>query len=493
MRLSCGVVAFGVTSLVSAHTARADHASIHATGSGDIAVTDNVFAAPDGSRESDMFFQVRPGILFAYDAPRMIHELTAELEILEYIQNSDQPSLNFRGGWRGIFTPGPRSEVSLGLDGGTGKVSALTARQTPDQTTVAVVPTGEVSVQQANASESASYQTTRETRVSQNGLASFASTDDGLGTTDQSYTASFLVGFERTWKSDSLGISAGVSYLHLEHHAPMGALLGDRLDQQVNPQLTANYRHDFSTNWSASADGGVVYVNPVGTDPFNPMDTTRNAQLYPVAGVQGSYTDLWGRASLSARRGVSPNLLIAQNTVNTGVVAQLSVPLPWLDDSRRREPKLVAAGTIGYEQTELIDNTTDFTAGIFDVFRVDVGVAYSPRPGMTYGLRYEFLHQTGDASATMVVPDFTRNTLFFTFAFRYPDRLAVAVPRQRATSRVDRSDLSATGEEPVVPEAVEDTEHGGGGGSESGGGNAGGTAGHSIGGGAGGPAGSDDD
>jgi len=475
--------------------AHADHASIHATASGNVAVTDNVFAAPDGGRESDMFFQLRPGVLLAYDAPRMIHELTAELEILEYVQNSDQPSLNFRGGWRGIFTPGPRSEATFGLDGGTGKVSALTARQTPDQTTVAVVPTGEVSVQQANAAESASYQTTRDTRVTQNALGSYAHTDDGLGTTDESFTAAFLVGFERAWKSDSLGVQAGASYLHLEHHAPMGAMLNNRLDQQVNPQVTANYRHDFSRNWSASGDGGVVYVNPVGTDPFNPMDSSRTAQLYPVAGVQGSYTDLWGRASLSARRGVSPNLLIAQNTVNTGVVGQLSVPLPWLDDSRRREPKLTAAGTIGYERTELIDNATDFDVGIFDVFRVDVGVSYSPRPGMTYGLRYEFLHQSGDASATMVVPDFTRNTVFFTFAFRYPDRVAVVVPRQRATSRVDRSDLSATGEEPVVPEAVDDTEHGGGsgGGNDGGGGNAGGTAGHSLGGGAGGAAGTDDD
>ena len=54
--------------------AYADHSSAHFTASGDVATTDNVFAAAD-NRQGDLFFQVRPGVLFAYDAPRMIHEL----------------------------------------------------------------------------------------------------------------------------------------------------------------------------------------------------------------------------------------------------------------------------------------------------------------------------------------------------------------------------------------------------------------------------------
>jgi hypothetical protein len=450
---------FGV---VSAGPAWADHASIHATGTGDVAVTDNVFAAPDGSQQTDMFFQLRPGVLLAYDSPRMIHEVIAELEVLEYLQNSDQPSLNFHGGWRGVFTPGPRSQALVGVNGDTGTVSALTARATPDQTTVLVQPAGNTSIEAANATEYASFQTSRDSSISETVVAQYANTDDHQGNTEDSFQTGLVLGFERQWKADSLGVQAGASFLRLERHAPMGAMLGDRLDRQVNPQLTVTYRHDFDRNWSANADAGAVLVNPIGTDPFDPTDMTKT-QIYPVVGVQGSYTDLWGRAALSLRRAVSPNLLIAQNTITDGALAQVSLPLPWLDDSRRREPKLVAAGTTGFERTQLIDSTTSDLVGKFDVFRLDMGLAYTPHPGQTYGLRYEYLRQTGDSTATMVVPAFSRNTVFFTFTFRYPERLAVEVPAQRNSTRADHSDLSTVGEEPVVPEAVDEGGTSGGG------------------------------
>src|SRR5262249_22265679 len=115
-------------------TASAEHTSVHVTASGSVAATDNAFAAADGSRGPDAYTQLRPGVLFAYDTPRMLNELEAQAEILEYAAHYDQLSLSLRSGWRGFFLPSPRSEVLVQAEGSNGKVNALSARTSPDQT-----------------------------------------------------------------------------------------------------------------------------------------------------------------------------------------------------------------------------------------------------------------------------------------------------------------------------------------------------------------------
>ena len=92
-------------------------------------------------------------------------------------------------------------------------------------------------------------------------------------------------------------------------------MMGSRLDFQLNPRGTVSWRHDFDRQWSASADGGVVLVNPVGTDKYNPNEP-RRAGTFGIYGGQIAYADVWGRATLSARRNVSPNMFLAQNTVD---------------------------------------------------------------------------------------------------------------------------------------------------------------------------------
>src|SRR5258707_7162133 len=95
---------FVIETLVVASPARADHTSLHATATGEVATTDNLFAAGSaGDRQPDLFFTVRPGLLFAYDEPRMIHDFNAEAEAIQYVLHSDAPSLTGRAGWRSLF------------------------------------------------------------------------------------------------------------------------------------------------------------------------------------------------------------------------------------------------------------------------------------------------------------------------------------------------------------------------------------------------------
>jgi hypothetical protein len=433
--------------------ARAEHTSVQATVSGSVAVTDNVFAGQD--RNPDAFTQVRPGALFAYDSPRMLHELDAELEVLEYAVNHDQLSLSLRSGWRGFFLPTPRSEVLVQANASNGKVNALTSRTAPDQTGFGVLPGGGADFIQADSSEYMSYQTGKDTRASQTLLGRYTYTDDGAGTTVSAGEVAATAGFDQNFRNNSFTLEGGVSAVRLERIAPAGAVDGSRLDRQVNPRGSLSWRRDFNRLWSGNIEGGLIYVNPILHDPYNP-GAVRNPHLLPIAAIQAGYTDYWGRAIFSLRRTVTPNLFIAQNTVDESAIAQANMPLPWLDDNRRRQPKLIGIGSLGFERTSLIDPDSGMTNSSFYVVRLDVGVAWTPQPGQTYGLRYEFLRQSGNTTATALIPGYWRNTVFFTFSYRYPQRQAVVVPRNRQSIRADRKDLSPIGEEPVVPDAYED-------------------------------------
>lgn len=448
--------AIALATLLTASMAHADRTSVHVTASGDTAATDNVFSAPSGTatREADVYFSLRPGLLFTYNLPRMVHELTLETEFTYYTLHRNDPSVTARGGWRGLFTPGPRSELMFSAGAGTAVLSAISSAQAPDQTIVQLQPIGKVTTTQADASEYLSYVATREIQLSQSLFARASKADDNADapTLSYSYEAGVGLGLERAWRGDSLALEVGASVLRLERDAPVGAVMGSRLDRQVNPRGRLLWRHDFGRRLSGGLDGGVAFVYPYGTDPFNPMEHRRSG-AFPLAGAQLAYLDSRGTAQISGRRDVTPNLYIAQNTVTDSVTASGAMPLPWLD-SRRRQPQLVGLGSLVIQRTQLVDSETSDLASSFGALRVDAGIAYTPRPGITYGARYELLYQTGDDRGVTPLPGFWRNTFVVTFAVRYPNDVAVQVPRRRSNSstRADRKDLVPVGAEPVVPD-----------------------------------------
>jgi len=449
-----------IGTLVLAPPAWADHSSLHATASGEIASTDNLFAAGSGGeRQADVFFTARPGLLYAYDAPQMIHDFTAQVEVTEYLIHTQDPAINGNAGWKSLFLTGPRTQLTLSINAATGLLSVLAGRSSPDQTVATVMPTGNVNVQQADSSESLAWISSQHTRVLQGVTARYGFTDDGAGTTTDTREAAADLGFERTFDKDTVGIDAQVSYLQLERIAPMGALLPSRLDHQLNPRGTASWRHDLTRQWSTSVDGGVVFVNRVGTDKYNPTAPKRGG-TFGVFGGQLAYTEVWGRAMLSARRNVSPNLFLAQNTVDDAANLQLALPLPWLDDTRRN-PKLAALGSVGVERTQLIDDDTGKLASDFKVAHLDLSLGWTPKPGQTYGLRYEAIYQTGDRAAVMAIPAYYRNTVFFTFSLRYPDRVIGELPKRRPSIRSDRQDSLPGGDEQLIPDILEDPDRGG--------------------------------
>lgn len=466
--------------MLSSVTAAAQSTSWHGTLTGDVAVTDNVFAQPGYSltnRNGDLLFQLRPGFLVSRNAPRAINSLLVEAEIIHYAFNSRYPSVSGRVGWNGLFLPGPRSEMILSVNGSSGILTSLQSRLSSDETMINVNPVGKVTFQQADASEYFAYILTREMRFSQTLFARINLTNDNaedidenlMNTTTNSSEAGGAMALERSFEMSSLSLEGGASVSRLERKAPPGMALGQgpRLDRQVSPRLRAQYRRDLDRRLSLGADGGIVYVRPFGVDPYNP-DEDRQPGFFPIMGAQFSYTDTWGRGTLAVRRDVTPNLQIAQQTVNDSVSLAAAFPLPWLDDTRRRAPKLIGLTSLGLQRTRLIDSESSDTTSSIDAARVDVAVSYAPRPGVAYTLRYEGMFQRGDSEAELAVPGFYRNTVYFTFAVRYPNDVAGVVPKRRAQNptRADRKDQSPIGAEPVIPDLLEEGGEEGEGGDE---------------------------
>ncbi len=94
-----------------------------------------------------------------------------------------------------------------------------------------------------------------------------------------------------------------------------------------------------------------------------------------------------------------------------------------------------------------------------------IGLGYSPRPGFTYGVRYELQIQSGNKAAEMNIPGFWRQTLSFTFNIRYPNQANGEAARRTNTGvRADGKDLVPVGVDPTSTDVPSDDAPAGGGG-----------------------------
>lgn len=460
------VIAIGcLISIAPVHAARADNIDFHATANGSVATTDNVNGAETGSpgRKADVFSDVRPGFLVTYNAPRMIHEITSEVDFLYHLASA-KPSVTFRAGWKSFFIPSPRTEQTFDAEASIGQLNNLDASASPLGDPLQVRPLGRTDTKNVGGSENGSWVASEASRIWQRGVARYTTTEDNEQAVEtSSFEVGGSIGFDRNLRYNTFVFELGASYLRLERLDPMMVQMGNRLDRQFNPRGVFVWQHDINQKWSTNVDAGVVYVNPLWADPYNPSDDRKGA-FFPIFGVLGAYTDVWGRATATARRQVTPNLFIAQNTVADSFNITAAMPLTIFDkDARRRDPRVVGIGTIGIERTQLIDPTSGTLEGDLTAARIDVGVGWSPRPGQTVGLRYEFQYQNGDSIGEMIVPSFFRNTFYFTFSLRWPEELQVRVPRRNNSVRADRNDLSPVGAEPVIVDPTEFLNGGGGG------------------------------
>lgn len=452
-----------IATLVVAPPARADHTSVQATATGQVAATDNLFAAGnDGDRQADTFLTVRPGVIYAIDGPRMSHDFTAEGEVTEYLVHNGAPSLSGHGGWTGQFLPGPQSVLTLSAGGSSGILTSLSTRSSADQTTATLAPAGKATVYTLNAGEHLAWTAGESTQVSESLDGRYGLTDDGSGGTSDTRGLDGGLGFARIFQENSVALDVGASFLQLEHSTTASTMTpgmpgtGGGPDRQLNPHGTVTWHHDFNREWSGSVNGGLTFVHPLNSTSTNAMGMivdTKTA-MFTVYGAQVGYTEVWGHASLSASRGVAPNLFLAQNTVDENLSASVAMPLPWLDDTRRN-PKLAGAGSVSVGRTQVLDAATSATQSSFDVAHLDLAVTYNRTPSQTYGVRYELVYQNGDSATKSVIPSYYRNSLYVTFGLRYPEQAEGELRRHNKLARPGSQGAKPLGLEPVVPETVD--------------------------------------
>ncbi len=431
----------------------ADAESINGTLSGNASATDNAFSAASGNKSPDMFLQIRPGLLFGYETPRAVYTGFTEAEALDYVAHYKEVSVTVRVGARAAFVVTPLTDIAFTLDASTGKLNALQGRSTPDQTTTTLVPAGAGDIYQVAAGESAAHTIAPSLHIGEGLGASFVETFAGGGALGRSAQASGTTSITKSYEADAFSLQVGVGYVRFLQYNPgnpdTGVPTTGRLDRQFTPNASLSWRHDISRKWSGSLSGGVAAIVPVGTDPY---DLTRTYQkVYaPTIGAQLSYVDTWGFANLAYGHAITPNLLIAQNTISDSGALNVNIPLAFVE-SRGQPPRYAVSGSLGYVHQQLVDTTTSAAQGSFSGEHFDLGVVFNRRPGQVFGLRYAFQHQGADAAALIPVPAVTSNTISFTFALRYPARVLVPQPKRQSV-RADESDLQSPNDKPPEPD-----------------------------------------
>lgn len=444
-----------------------DGVRYHALASGSVAASDNPSGAPlDGpARRPATLSEVRPGLLVTYQSPRHASELLGELDLL-YVVGGARPSVVARGGWRALFIPGPRSEASVQVDASAGVLAAILSSGPPGDDGSPVLPRAASRTAQLAGSESASWLAAGGRRVRERLFARLATTEGALQDVDtRGSELGGALGLDLDLDRSQQGVSAelGVAYVSLVRDEPTSPQGDGRRDALIVPRGTLAWRREVGRRWSANLDAGILVVRPMSASPERSVDApvqveaamaARSAVL-PTFGAELAYREPWGRVTLDAHRAVAPNLLIARNTRTDGVRLAFSLPLSGPEGgSHGREPSLVGAGAAGLERALLIDTITADRRGAFTVARVDLSLAWAPQPGQTFGIRYELAYQRGDRAGAAVAPSFVRNTVYLTFALRYPGdvrvRLPAALTRGPRAGRDDR-DVDA----PVPADPVE--------------------------------------
>jgi hypothetical protein len=435
-----------LATLCVAHgAARADDSSLHILGLGQLGFTDNLLSGPRNPPagavappvEWDAFLGLRPGVLATYGTPRAIHELTYTLDANLYVRHSSLSTLFHRAQWRGFFLLGPRSEMITSVGGSFGD-SNLTPATVASAGAVSVFRSGAVETLGGDAGENWSYMLDRDLRLTQDLTARYDRTNTGAAAGVQ--TGSEIgarLGLDKSFRYDAVSATVGASYLTLERPNGTGMLDTAHL---VNARGTLMGRRDLTKGWTGVLDVGGVAVMPT--------DGRGKSVVVPVGGGSLAYYPAWGTASLSVRRDVNPNLLIAQNTISSSAVAAAWLPLPWGKEDAS-SPDWSFQGTLGVSRTQLIDSTNGEVVQGFDDLLGDVALNWNVRKNAGFSFRYQFIWQSASTAAmesTLPVYGFVRNTVLVQFFGRWPERLAVEVP-VRQTLRVDRSNITPVGEE----------------------------------------------
>lgn len=415
--------------------ARANPYSFHVEGAASVAWTDNTANRPEVGDvagetipEAGFFTQLRPSLLFTYEAPRSVHVSAASVDVNLF--QTQEPANTYNGTLvhNSLFALSPVVEAGLGATFGFGRVDPLILDQ-------AGQVQGDTTFKSGALNQNARWQATRDWRIDQAFGMSLVSTEAGGGET-LANSVSVTLGADRAWARTAMGLVSNVNYVTIDQDG--------NASTQLITNLSVNARRDIDPIWSVSAAAGVGFI--LVTDQPEPPNESSFAPT-PTGNLTVNYLQPLGAvtASISASVGhaITPNLLLGNVTNTSTASLNAGVPLPWL--WREQTPVLAIAGSVGvaHSRPSLGDSDPNWN----NVFANGVA-SWAIDDGLTMALRYQYtrIDVYGDTMNTAVQPpeDFFRHTVLIEATARFPTRQAAQLP-DRVTRRADRSNETPIG------------------------------------------------
>jgi hypothetical protein len=413
--------------------ARADE-SLHATVTTSGGWTDNILSASSAGDpnappiEADAFTQISPGLVFAQETRRLVHVASYNFSANLFAGHSEANSYANRLSWQSIYALSALSEISLSAGASNGRINTFNIAVPVDAVDFEPLPAGGTTYVAANVQESYRRELSRDWRLQQGTSIRVYKPLDDAANQGTNYYLTNTVGGERGWKYDSFGANLRLDY-SVNGGGTDAAGMAFEPDAQLMAGPEARYLHDFGLRITGQLDAGLMAV--VRADDF------LRGLIQPTGGAALRYVHERGRAELSYRHSVQPNVFVAQTSATDAFQLRAGVPMPWV--------RRASIGTsIGYQRGRSVNLEEQVLEGTSELWVADVGVAWRPQPGLTLALRYQHYRQARDMAVPGTLVGYDRNQVVFSLTARYPGRQAAVIPF-RGGARVDRADEGSFG------------------------------------------------
>ncbi len=403
--------------------------SVHAEGAVITGWSDNLAnassepAVGENVAEEGFYTEVRPAVLFTYEAPRSVHVARAEFSTGFYQSENISQTYNGRVSYTGAFVTSPSSQLGLGTGLSFGSTSQrLTSSGAGDGAQEATLG-GDTTFIQYDVNQSSQFQLNQALSANQNTLLSRTHTFTGDDSESVATSVGLSGGINRTWVRTALGLSAGVGYLNIVPEE-------DGETHQVPLSLNANATRDLSPSWSVGATLGLSLLYTIeapmaGADNEwtpSPVASVTANYLRPVGPVIATFSGIAGY-------GLQTNLILGSITNTANATLRAGIPLPWV--RRDGNPVMQVGSSLGFAHSIPIDYRTDSgDVPTWNSYTADAAWNWAWRDALTLAVRYQYVRTDvfeGDSMAVTPPTDLFRHTILLEMRGRFPERQAAEI------------------------------------------------------------------
>ena len=376
----------------------------------------------------DVFFEISPGLAISLNTGRVAFSLVYGFFATYYANATEASSYNNHLVAAMLTDLSARVRFGLSLTGAQGRTGSF-AMQGPANATVATTQlAGDAPFATLGAIQTLSWQMSSRWDTSETvNVLTYIPLDEGQAASP-TINVDTNLRLQRRSERFFVGGRLGTTYtVALPREAALDAA-GNPVantalaeSQQIMFSATLTGRYDFNTAWSAGGEFGAQ------------MGVSADFSEYLLTQVvNGSidYRHQRGTASLSGGHGLTPNVLVGEQTINDNVrlgATLLLGPLDWA---------LSGSAALGYAYQRAYSITQARFREQTHVVFADAGLDWRVNEMWALALRYQFSVQKpgGGSSGESRVAEFTRHAALFSVRVNYPPRSGGGAARRAGRS-----------------------------------------------------------